>query len=73
MRSLEEREGDTPDAVLSRAEARLRDGQVARALEELQALSDPGRQAMSDWIERAQTRVAAQAALDDLAAALNAN
>ncbi len=67
-RSLEPKEGNDPDAVLSRAEAALRDGDLAGALSELQALPETGTEAMSGWIARAETRreaVAATAALSD--------
>lgn len=65
-RSLDEQDGTGPDAILSRAEARLRDGELEAALSELQALPEQGREAMSDWISRARTRLDAQAALADL-------
>lgn len=65
-RSLTPREGDDADAVLSRAEAALKDGDLAGALAELQALPDPARDAMSDWISTAETRSAAVDALTAL-------
>lgn len=68
-RSLEPQAGDDPDAVLSRAEAALAAGDLARALDELAALPEAGRAAMSGWIDRAQARQAATAALDALAVA----
>lgn len=71
-RSLAAREGDDPDAVLSRAEAALRAGQVAAALEALAALPDAGRDAMSGWIDAAETRLAALAALAELSHGLSA-
>lgn len=67
-RSLEPREGDDPDAILSRAEAALRDGNISRCLSELEALPEAGAAAMADWVSRAQTRneaVTSVAALSD--------
>lgn len=71
-RSLAVREGDDPDAVLSRAEAALRSGQVATALETLAALPETGRDAMSGWLHAAETRLAALAALAELSHGLSA-
>ncbi|MGB3556503.1 MAG: hypothetical protein WBA25_17880, partial [Jannaschia sp.] len=62
---LEPRDGDDADAVLSRAEAAIRAGDVATALTEVEALPDDARAELSDWIARAETRRAAQAALQD--------
>jgi hypothetical protein len=70
-RSLEPREGDDPDAVLSRAEAALRKGNLARALSELEALPEAGREIMADWVEAASRRLQAERAVADLAARLN--
>ena len=67
-RSLEPREGDDPDAILSRAEAALRDGNLSRSLSELEALSEAGAEAMAGWVAKAQARndaVTALAALSD--------
>ena len=72
-RSLQERDGNDPDAVLSRAEARLRDGEVSGTLTQLQDLPEGGRAAMSDWIAAAQARVAAQAAVVTLDQSVNSN
>lgn len=41
-RSLAEREGDDPDAILSRAEARLSEGNVEAALAEIATLNEAG-------------------------------
>lgn len=65
-RSLDEEQGTGPDAILSRAEARLHEGELQAALSELQALPQEGQEAMSDWISRARARLDAQAALADL-------
>lgn len=67
-RSLSPKEGDDPDAVLSRAEARLELGDVSGALNELQTLPDEARTAMADWLTDAETRAAVIAAHADLSA-----
>lgn len=72
-RSLGEQEGDGPDAILSQAEARLGEGDLQAALDTLQALPQEGQEAMSDWIERARTRLDAQNALADLSQSVNTN
>ena len=72
-RSLTPREGDDPDAVLSRAEAALRAGDVPGALAEIDALPENGQAAMADWRASAETRVAALAAASDLAQQLQTN
>lgn len=67
-RSLTPQEGDGPDAVLSRAEARLGDGDLSAAVSELDALSDEGKAALGDWLEQARTRLSAIEAVDQLSA-----
>ena len=62
-RSLTPREGSDADAVLSRAEAALAEGDLSAALTEVETLSDPSREAMSDWIGLARTRASALEAL----------
>lgn len=70
-RSLQPREGNDPDAVLSRAEASLTQGDLAAALTELDALPEPGKAAMADWRARAAQRLAAIAALSSLTAQID--
>lgn len=70
-RSLEPREGDDPDAVLSRVEAAARDGRLTDALAELEALPDAGRAHLSDWADRVAERLAAMNAMQQLSDALN--
>ena len=67
-RSLTEQPGDSPDAVLSRAEARLGEGDLAAAVAELDGLPEAGKAALQDWLEQASTRISAVAALDELTA-----
>lgn len=62
LRSTTPREGDGVDAVLSRAEAALRAGNLPAALNELQALPDDAKSAIADWQTLAQTRADAIAA-----------
>lgn len=63
-RSLTPREGADPDAVLSRAEAAVRDGDLGRALTEVRSLPDDARAVLAPWISRVETRAAALAAAD---------
>jgi len=70
-RSLEPRDGDDPDAVLSRAEAAVREGRLADAIAEIDTLPEAARAEMSDWLARATTRREALAAAETLAADLN--
>lgn len=70
-RSLSPREGDDPDAILSRAESALADGDVSTALVELEALPEGSRAAMDDWIEAAELRARTLAAFAAFADAQN--
>lgn len=72
-RSLEPREGDDPDAVLSRAEAALRDGDLEGAVSELAALPDDAQAEMAGWVASAEARIGALAALDAFSAALDSS
>lgn len=69
-RSLEPREGSDPDAVLSRAEAALTNGDLAAVLTELQALPPEAQPALSEWRAMAETRLAAEQAIAALAATI---
>ncbi len=71
MRSLVPREGDDPDAVLSRAEAALRDARIDDALEEIESLPEEARAELDDWVARAEQRQEALSAADALADSLN--
>ncbi|MEM9640624.1 MAG: hypothetical protein AAGA19_03910 [Pseudomonadota bacterium] len=70
-RSLTPQEGDSADAVLSRAEDALRRDNLDAAVTELERLPDAARAAMDAWISRAVTRVSAAAGLAEVRAALN--
>jgi hypothetical protein len=65
-RSVAPKEGDDPDAVLSRAEAAVRSGDLSIALSELSGLPDVAQEALADWQARAETRLAATSAADEL-------
>lgn len=70
-RSLEPKEGDDPDAILSRAEAALKDGRIATALSELEAMPDAGKPALQAWTADATARKDALEAGQTLAQQLN--
>ncbi|HHC30040.1 MAG TPA: hypothetical protein ENK80_05710 [Rhodobacterales bacterium] len=71
-RSLEPREGDDPDAVLSRAEAAVKQGDIGAALVELDALPEAAHPAMAEWRAMAEKRKTALDASAALAQDLNA-
>lgn len=72
-RSLTPRDGDDPDAVLSRAEAATKAGNLDTALTTIDALPEAGRAKLDDWAGVAATRRDALAAFEGLTDALNAN
>ncbi len=71
-RSIAPQEGTDPDAVLSRIEAAIRSGDLDTALTEAEALPAPAQDAMSTWIEKAQSRHNAVLAANALAERLSA-
>ncbi|MDJ1009415.1 MAG: hypothetical protein QNJ13_16500 [Paracoccaceae bacterium] len=71
-RSLQPREGDDADAILSRAEAALGTGDLGAALGELRALDDGPAAALGAWLERAEVRQAALDALETLSGSIDA-
>lgn len=71
-RSLAPREGNDPDAVLSRAEAALDAGQVGTALTEIAALPEAAQPVLAGWTAAAAQREAASAAVAALSTALDA-
>ena len=71
IRSLAPREGDDPDAILSRAEAALGANDLAAALAELAALPPGPAAEMAAWAAAAETRKAALAAVAAVAAELD--
>lgn len=72
-RSVEAREGSDTDAVLSRAEAALKAGDLTSALDEIDTLAEGPKAVMADWVAQAQTRAQATQAAEDLAQSLNSN
>lgn len=71
-RAIEPREGSDPDAVLSRIEAATRTGDLDTVLAEAQTLPEPAQDAMSAWIEKAQSRHNAVMSANALAERLSA-
>ena len=72
-RSLEPKDGTDADAILSRAEAALKAGQIDAALSELTTLPDAGQPALEGWIADATARKDALAAGDALSQLVNKN
>ena len=72
-RSVAPREGSDPDAILSRAEAALLNGNLDDTLTVLDALPEQAGSALADWREAARSRVAARTAADELAQRLTAD
>lgn len=66
VRRTDAYDAQTPEGVLARADAKLAEGALADALTILEDLPEPGRAAMADWLKDAETRAAAEAALDGL-------
>jgi hypothetical protein len=73
VRSTSPQEGDSADAVLSRAEAAVRTGRLSDALAEISALPEVARAEMSEWLGLAETRADAIAAVDILSTSLSDN
>jgi hypothetical protein len=71
-RSVSPRDGDDPDAVLSRAEAAVASNALTAALAELEGLPEAARTALSGWEAKARARQSALAAAEALAQSLNA-
>ena len=63
VRRVGEIEGMETDAVLARAERRLAAGELAAAAKLIDGLAAPGRKAAQGWLDQAQARLAALAAL----------
>jgi hypothetical protein len=58
--------GDTPSAVLARAEAALDKGDLAAAVKEVGALQGAPRDALSGWLDQARARLGADDTLKRL-------
>lgn len=72
-RSVMPREGDDPDAVLSRAEAALKAGDLNTAVTEIETLPEAAKAELASWLEQAQTRQTALDAANALAQSLTTN
>ena len=70
-RSVAPREGDDPDAVLSRVEAALGEGRIADALAQAEVLPDAAKAPLADWIAQANLRLTAAREAEALANSLN--
>ncbi len=68
-RSLAPRDGDDPDAVLSRIEAAVGSGDLDTALNEVGSLPDAGQAELASWVATATTRRDALAAAEALQSA----
>ena len=73
VRSVAPKEGDGADAVLSRAEAALREGRLTDTLAEVSALPEVARAELIEWQGLAEARADALAAAATLATSLNDN
>ncbi|MEQ9260088.1 MAG: hypothetical protein RIG84_13445 [Roseovarius sp.] len=71
VRSLEPREGDDADAILSRAEAALRDNRLNDALAEIGTLPPEAASELEGWAADASQRLEAVAAAQKLGEELN--
>ncbi|MGB0959535.1 MAG: mitofilin family membrane protein [Halocynthiibacter sp.] len=72
-RSLSPQEGDSTDAILSRADAALKSGDIKLALSEVSALKEAPKSQMSDWVRAAQDRLDVTAEFDALRGQLELN
>ncbi|MEP5731299.1 MAG: mitofilin family membrane protein [Sulfitobacter sp.] len=72
-RSTAPREGSDPDAVLSRAEAAVREGQLDEAFNEIESLPPEVLAVMDGWLAQARARLGAENAVKDLSQRLTAN
>jgi len=68
LRRIGDLEGEGTDAILARAERRVREGDLEGALAQLQSLPEPARVAMSEWTARAERRVEIERRIDALRA-----
>ena len=62
----EDTKGATPEAILARAEAATEGGDLAKAVTEMRGLKSPAADPVRDWLQRAESHLAAQRAIDRL-------
>ena len=72
-RSLSPQEGDSADAVLSRAEAAVKAEDYQTALSEIDALPESAQAELADWRAQAEARLGAVEAFTAVTDALNSN
>jgi hypothetical protein len=58
--------GDEPGAVLARAEAALKQGDLAAAIKEVESLPAPAREAYAGWLDDTRARASANDSLSKL-------
>ena len=63
-RSLSPRDGDDPDAILSRAQGAVDQGDLSLALAELSALPAPAQTVFSDWVAQVAARLSVTEAFE---------
>lgn len=73
VRSVAPRDGDDADAILSRAEAALKEGQLETALSEVAGLPEVAAAPLAGWVNQAQARVDALMAANEISTSLNDN
>lgn len=66
VRPVGEVEGDSPGAIVARAEGHVDEGDLAAVLEELKALPEDAGAAAAGWRQQAEQRLAADAAITKL-------
>ncbi|WP_417523310.1 hypothetical protein [Marinovum sp.] len=71
VRSVAPRDGVDTDAILSRAEAAVRNGNFRVALDEISALPDVAKEPLAGWVADAETRMSALDEANAIAARLN--
>lgn len=73
VRSTIPREGEGPDAILSRAEAALAQGDITAAIAQIGTLPQTAQNAFSEWLQMARQRLDVTQAYDALASQIGAN
>jgi uroporphyrinogen-III synthase len=62
----EDTKGASPEAILARAEAAMEGGDLTKAVGEMKGLKSPAGDPARDWLQRAESHLAAQRAVDKL-------
>lgn len=73
VRSVAPRDGNDADAILSRAEAALKEGQLETALTEVSGLPEIAAAPLAGWVNQVQARVDALNAANEISTSLNDN